>query len=567
MLHLAQEIDEMTQRKDSLSRRALLQMAVPLGGLTLYARRNSTGDLGRPTFSPVRGWAEQGGHPIVTSELSSVSKFRQTYQSALITIYDLGTTTISTIYSDSIGTPKANPFSPSATGFWEFFATAGTYTVQLSGGGLVSPVSMGDYVAGGGGGGDTPGGSSGQVQYNNAGAFGGMTGSSISGSDFTMAGLFKTGGGTLFNEPVQFNLGAAPLALGIASGVHGTPLTNLNPTAVIQRFSSVSGINLQLGFYLSGNLVSGQDLYGVFSYGEFTPNLAGASGQIFNEIAARNRVHLGPSNLGTNEVHSYATISEAVRVVNDVAMIAYYAEVDNLTSQDTVGNLSSTNLGVCFLAHPGGTAKNGAAFAIEGQQNAAFYTGMVFQSGAVYGIGLDFFECTFPLTSTVATNGTTSVVGATGSKFTSELQKNAAVSINGVTYYLAADPSDDTHFTTTVAVPGTQSLLTATKRPWPVRLSNSSFITGISLDSTSTYNLFGIDGSNLTNVRSDFATIFTDSGGANIFGRFQSEVNPTNGDTVLLLRLRKGGVTSVERVTVSAGTTGDAGHRVLQVPV
>lgn len=55
--------------------------------------------------------------------------------SCTITVYNAGTLTLSTIYSDAIGTPKANPFAAAANGTWRFYVPGGTnYDVRLSGG-------------------------------------------------------------------------------------------------------------------------------------------------------------------------------------------------------------------------------------------------------------------------------------------------------------------------------------------------------------------------------------------------------------------------------------------------
>lgn len=43
------------------------------------------------------------------------------------------------IFSDQIGTPKANPFLADANGFLYFIAANGVYDVTLSGGGIVAP--------------------------------------------------------------------------------------------------------------------------------------------------------------------------------------------------------------------------------------------------------------------------------------------------------------------------------------------------------------------------------------------------------------------------------------------
>lgn len=65
---------------------------------------------------------------------------------ATVTVYDTGTLNLSTIYADNLLTPKANPFTADATsGYWFFYAaSSGRYDVQFSGGGIVTPYTIGD---------------------------------------------------------------------------------------------------------------------------------------------------------------------------------------------------------------------------------------------------------------------------------------------------------------------------------------------------------------------------------------------------------------------------------------
>lgn len=51
---------------------------------------------------------------------------------ATITVYDAGTVNVSTIYSDSVGTPKGNPFLSDAQGNYEFFASPGLYKISVT---------------------------------------------------------------------------------------------------------------------------------------------------------------------------------------------------------------------------------------------------------------------------------------------------------------------------------------------------------------------------------------------------------------------------------------------------
>lgn len=64
---------------------------------------------------------------------------------ATVTVYDTGTLNLSTIYSDNVSTPKANPFVSDANGYW-FFYGAERYDVQVSGAGITT-YTQGDVPA------------------------------------------------------------------------------------------------------------------------------------------------------------------------------------------------------------------------------------------------------------------------------------------------------------------------------------------------------------------------------------------------------------------------------------
>lgn len=89
--------------------------------------------------SPVTGWCEQGNNTVSTVGLTSTTKVQRSFPSCTITVLDAGTVTLSTIYSDAVGTPLANPFTASATGYYSFYANNGTYDIRQSGGGILTP--------------------------------------------------------------------------------------------------------------------------------------------------------------------------------------------------------------------------------------------------------------------------------------------------------------------------------------------------------------------------------------------------------------------------------------------
>jgi hypothetical protein len=95
------------------------------------------------------GWCENGNVATVIpgTQGSGNQKFQQSYPSCTVTIYNAGTLTLSTIYSDAAGDAKANPFTAATSGQWFFYGPTGLhYDVNLSGGGIPVPFTLGDYA-------------------------------------------------------------------------------------------------------------------------------------------------------------------------------------------------------------------------------------------------------------------------------------------------------------------------------------------------------------------------------------------------------------------------------------
>lgn len=78
--------------------------------------------------------------------VSATQKFMGSYTQGQVTVYNAGTLTLSTIYSDNSSTPKANPFTSSTTGYFFFYSANGRYDVTFSGGGLSAPLTFGDVL-------------------------------------------------------------------------------------------------------------------------------------------------------------------------------------------------------------------------------------------------------------------------------------------------------------------------------------------------------------------------------------------------------------------------------------
>lgn len=84
----------------------------------------------------VQGDVERGGFTVSTDGRTSTTLVQRSFPSATVTVFNAGTATPSSIFSDSGGTPKANPFTADTDGQWNFWANPGSYDVQFSGTGV-----------------------------------------------------------------------------------------------------------------------------------------------------------------------------------------------------------------------------------------------------------------------------------------------------------------------------------------------------------------------------------------------------------------------------------------------
>jgi hypothetical protein len=101
-------------------------------------------------MQPANGWCMQGNQgiyaPSAAGAASTQRQMQRSYPNCTVKIFDAGTSNLSTIFSNNNNPPTAlgNPFQATSNGFWQFYAANGRYTVQISGGGLAAPVTIGD---------------------------------------------------------------------------------------------------------------------------------------------------------------------------------------------------------------------------------------------------------------------------------------------------------------------------------------------------------------------------------------------------------------------------------------
>lgn len=159
------------------------------------------------------------------------------YPGCTVTVYNTGTITLSSIFSDSIGTPKANPFTASLVdGYWFFYAANGAYDVQLSNAGIVTPFLTNTFTVNVAAGADT------DVQVNCSGLFCGYAGLTWVNSTTTL---------TATHEAITTSLtigGGTPLATTNQSGIGSLCLTtNCALTTPTLTSATINGATLTNG--------------------------------------------------------------------------------------------------------------------------------------------------------------------------------------------------------------------------------------------------------------------------------------------------------------------------------
>lgn len=111
----------------------LLALALVLGFLTACATAPPAEAAG-----VVQGYVERGNTSFLTNLLGERQKGIRVYPGAQVTVYNTGTATLATIYSDLVSTPKANPFYADSSGWFKFYTNELQVDLTFSGAGFTS---------------------------------------------------------------------------------------------------------------------------------------------------------------------------------------------------------------------------------------------------------------------------------------------------------------------------------------------------------------------------------------------------------------------------------------------
>lgn len=106
-----------------------------------------TGVQGQATKERYSGKCETTAN-VVTDGRSSTNKFDRIHPSCTVTVYDQGTLTLATLYSDYAGTPLSNPLTANTNGTYSFVISSGRYDIVTSNAGISPPVTVaGVFIA------------------------------------------------------------------------------------------------------------------------------------------------------------------------------------------------------------------------------------------------------------------------------------------------------------------------------------------------------------------------------------------------------------------------------------
>lgn len=344
----------------------------------------------------IQGYAQRGGNTVTTQGLISTTKVEQSFPSATITVFDTGTLNLSTIYSDSAGTPKSNPFSAATDGLWFFYVPMGnSYDVRFSGVGFAS-FTLSDLIAPGGG---------------------GQSGAAILNSPnlFTAVNTFK---GVPSPDAAQGNTASVNLLRG-ADSTFLSPLNSDIASTFFQTFRT-GGTNgvARFGFNYNYNVngISAADNYPHFIMARLAQDMTGTPNASYFHEVDRTYLYASITNITSQTIHVYAKTIQAERTTSGYRIIGLYSEIRNSTSSDANVLNSSIDTTYPIVTSQGGISHNTGLWFAEGPDKATSnYFGIYFAANSIAQRAFDLSATTQTLQGTwTATNASPTLNGSGG---------------------------------------------------------------------------------------------------------------------------------------------------------
>lgn len=259
--------------------------------------------------------------------------------SASVTVYDTGTLNLSTIYADNLLTPKANPFTADATsGYWFFYAAStGRYDIQFSGGGIVTPYTIGDVSL------------AGLLSLNGLSADAQLLATGTAGNDFNISSAVATH---------TFNLPSA------SATARGVITTGAQTIAGLKTFTTPIAATSGGTGLATAPSAAGQLLIGA-AIGTYTlATLTGTANQVVVTNGAGSITLSTPQNIHTGATPTFASLTLSGLTAN-AFLFAGTAGLLTTTAAPTNGQLLIGSTGVApvaatLTAGTGITITNGA---------------------------------------------------------------------------------------------------------------------------------------------------------------------------------------------------------------
>lgn len=402
------------------------------------------------------GWCEQGAQSVVTNAQTATGVFQRSYPSATVSVYATGTTNLATIYSDNLGTAKANPFTADATGAWFFYADNARYDVQCVSGAttlaygdfsLLDPVT---FLSGN----QTVSGTwtfSGATNLNGGGALAGtFTGNPTLSGNLTLSGTnthsgvdnFKNLGGVLYADQfsgvdIGAKINAAYATLGSTGGTIDVPCSSYSfstpivfatvgkhasirgqgKDCTILNFTGTTGSAVTFNAGMSG-LPVGEGLYDLTLKGPGSGTSVGITAGGTNGYAGLivERSYVGGFNYGIDFVsNGLLFVSDKSYWVDPVTSAVHFGS--SATNDGEAITFTNSIIGATVAAWVPKVIdieNGGAGVNIS---NSSIDCGQVYISGGFLSMTNDHFEtaCGTPTTAFITNAGAT--VYSAGSRF------------------------------------------------------------------------------------------------------------------------------------------------------